>query len=99
MAVNALRLNPIVGYLVLRAGIAALEYTDGRRDYGGFALGLSSTTVVIGLIRECNQEVCPVGRAGAVDADFSGHRCNHVVGNINAISAGGTSPRRWVSPD
>jgi len=30
---------------------------------GGFAMGLSSTAVVIGLVRERNQEDCPVGRA------------------------------------
>ncbi|MEE4539168.1 MAG: cation:proton antiporter [Erythrobacter sp.] len=30
---------------------------------GGFALGLSSTAVVIGLVRERDQENCPVGRA------------------------------------
>ncbi|BDW81098.1 glutathione-regulated potassium-efflux system protein KefC [Erythrobacter sp. Dej080120_24] len=30
---------------------------------GGFALGLSSTAVVIGLVRERDQEDCPVGRA------------------------------------
>jgi len=30
---------------------------------GGFAMGLSSTAVVIGLVRERDQEDCPVGRA------------------------------------
>ncbi|MEQ8773048.1 MAG: cation:proton antiporter, partial [Erythrobacter sp.] len=30
---------------------------------GGFAMGLSSTAVVIGLVRERGQEDCPVGRA------------------------------------
>ena len=30
---------------------------------GGFAMGLSSTAVVIGLVRERHQEDCPVGRA------------------------------------
>lgn len=30
---------------------------------GGFALGLSSTAVVLGVVRERNQEDCPVGRA------------------------------------
>lgn len=30
---------------------------------GGFALGLSSTAVVIGLVRDRDQEDCPVGRA------------------------------------
>ncbi len=33
------------------------------RAIGGFAMGLSSTAVVIGLVRERDQEDCPVGRA------------------------------------
>ncbi|MEM9502058.1 MAG: cation:proton antiporter [Pseudomonadota bacterium] len=124
---RACKLNPIVGYLVLGLGLAALGFTDdfsgpvvatmaeagvmfllfnlglhfslGRiRDeaanifgfgslqmlvaggafaaifwaiglptefaiIGGFAMGLSSTAVVIGLVRERDQEDCPVGRA------------------------------------
>ena len=127
LASRALKLNPIVGYIGLGLGIAALGYSDsfsgpvvatlaeagimfllfnlglhfslGRiraeaanifgfgslqmaiagggfaalfwllglppafAILGGFAMGLSSTAVVIGLVRERDQEDCPVGRA------------------------------------
>ena len=41
----------------------ALGLTPQFAIVGGFAMGLSSTAVVIGLVRERGQEDCPVGRA------------------------------------
>ncbi|TRD11260.1 potassium transporter KefB [Erythrobacter insulae] len=53
--------------LVAGGGFAALFWTIGLPAefaiIGGFAMGLSSTAVVIGLVRERDQEDCPVGRA------------------------------------
>lgn len=53
--------------LVAGGGFAALFYLIGLPAefavIGGFAMGLSSTAVVIGLVRERDQEDCPVGRA------------------------------------
>ncbi|MBZ6378086.1 potassium transporter KefB [Pacificimonas flava] len=53
--------------LVAGGGFTALGFLFGLEPaaavLGGFALGLSSTAVVIGLIRERDQEDCPVGRA------------------------------------
>ncbi|MBV7258701.1 cation:proton antiporter domain-containing protein [Erythrobacter crassostreae] len=53
--------------LVAGGGFAALFWAIGLPTefaiIGGFAMGLSSTAVVIGLVRERNQEDCPVGRA------------------------------------
>ena len=53
--------------LVAGGGFAALFYLIGLpiefAIIGGFAMGLSSTAVVIGLVRERDQEDCPVGRA------------------------------------
>ena len=43
--------------------LAAFGLPAGFAVIAGFALGLSSTAVVIGLIRERGQEDCPVGRA------------------------------------
>lgn len=53
--------------LVAGGAFAALFYAFGLPTefaiIGGFAMGLSSTAVVIGLVRERDQEDCPVGRA------------------------------------
>ncbi|QFT76491.1 cation:proton antiporter [Erythrobacter sp. THAF29] len=53
--------------LVAGGGFAALFWLIGLDPtfalLGGFAMGLSSTAVVIGLVRERDQEDCPVGRA------------------------------------
>ncbi|MEW4448893.1 cation:proton antiporter [Qipengyuania sp. JC766] len=53
--------------LVAGGGFTALGLLFGldplAASIGGFALGLSSTAVVIGIIRERDQEDCPVGRA------------------------------------
>ncbi|BDI59909.1 cation:proton antiporter [Qipengyuania nanhaisediminis] len=53
--------------LVAGGGFAALFWMLGLPTQfaviGGFAMGLSSTAVVIGLVREREQEDCPVGRA------------------------------------
>ncbi len=53
--------------LVAGGAFAGLFYAFGLpmefAVIGGFAMGLSSTAVVIGLVRERAQEDCPVGRA------------------------------------
>ncbi len=53
--------------LVSGGAFAALFFAIGLPTafaiIGGFAMGLSSTAVVIGLVRERDQEDCPVGRA------------------------------------
>ncbi|MDJ0642010.1 MAG: cation:proton antiporter [Erythrobacter sp.] len=53
--------------LVAGGAFAALFFAFGLPTefaiIGGFAMGLSSTAVVIGLVRERDQEDCPVGRA------------------------------------
>ncbi|MDJ0979579.1 MAG: cation:proton antiporter [Erythrobacter sp.] len=53
--------------LVAGGAFAALFFAIGLPPafaiIGGFAMGLSSTAVVIGLVRERHQEDCPVGRA------------------------------------
>ncbi len=52
---------------VAGGGVTALGLVFGLPPLaailGGFAMGLSSTAVVIGVIRERDQEDCPVGRA------------------------------------
>lgn len=53
--------------LIAGGGFATLFWLIGLPPafaiLGGFAMGLSSTAVVIGLVRERDQEDCPVGRA------------------------------------
>lgn len=53
--------------LIAGGGFSALFFLIGLPTQfaiiGGFAMGLSSTAVVIGLVRERDQEDCPVGRA------------------------------------
>ena len=153
VAANAVRLNPIVGYLVLGAGLAALGYADRfegpvvatlaeagvmfllfnlglhfslsriREEasnifgfgslqmlvagggytaaflllglpvagaiIGGFALGLSSTAVVIGLVRERDQEDCPVGRAAQSILIFQDIAAIMLLVAVSALGAGG----------
>ncbi|WBY17130.1 cation:proton antiporter [Erythrobacteraceae bacterium WH01K] len=153
VAANALRLNPIVGYLVLGAGLAALGYADRfegpvvatlaevgvmfllfnlglhfsvsriREEaanifgfgslqmlvagggytaillllglptagavIGGFALGLSSTAVVIGLVRQRDQEDCPVGRAAQSILIFQDIAAIMLLVAVGALGAGG----------
>ncbi|MEM7779626.1 MAG: cation:proton antiporter [Pseudomonadota bacterium] len=53
--------------LIAGGGFAAVFWAIGLPTefaiIGGFAMGLSSTAVVIGLVKERDQEDCPVGRA------------------------------------
>ena len=150
---NAVRLNPIVGYLVLGAALAAFGYAENfegpivatlaeagvmfllfnlglhfslgriREEamnifgfgalqmavagggyallllliglpivgaiIGGFALGLSSTAVVIGLVRERNQEDCPVGRAAQSILIFQDIAAIMLLVTVGALGAGG----------
>ena len=153
VAANAVRLNPIVGYLVLGAGLSALGFADRFQGpvvatlaeagvmfllfnlglhfslgkireeagnifgfgalqmavagggytavlllfglptagavIGGFALGLSSTAVVIGLVRERDQEDCPVGRAAQSILIFQDIAAIMLLVAVGALGAGG----------
>ncbi|MEL7445393.1 MAG: cation:proton antiporter [Pseudomonadota bacterium] len=153
LASRAVKLNPIVGYLGLGLGIAALGYADAfsgpvvaalaevgvmfllfnlglhfslgriREEaanifgfgslqmlvsggafalifwaiglpiafaiIGGFALGLSSTAVVIGLIKERKQEDCPVGRAAQSILIFQDIAAILLLVTAGALGTGG----------
>jgi Kef-type K+ transport system membrane component KefB len=153
LASRALRLNPIVGYLVLGLGLGALGLADGfkgpvvaamaeagvmfllfnlglhfslgriRAEAGnifgfgslqmlvsggafagllaafglpptfaviaGFGLGLSSTAVVIGLVRERGQEDCPVGRAAQSILIFQDIAAILLLVAAGALASGG----------
>lgn len=60
----------------------------------GFALGLSSTAVVIGIIRERDQEDCPVGRAAQsilIFQDIAAIALLVVAGALGAGAGGGAA--------
>ncbi len=56
---------------------------------GGFAMGLSSTAVVIGLVREREQEDCPVGRASQSILIFQDIAAIMLLVAAGALAAGG----------
>ncbi len=56
---------------------------------GGFAMGLSSTAVVIGLIRERQQEDCPVGRAAQSILIFQDIAAILLLVTAGALAEGG----------
>lgn len=56
---------------------------------GGFALGLSSTAVVIGLVRERGQEDCPVGRAAQSILIFQDIAAILLLVAAGALASGG----------
>ena len=56
---------------------------------GGFALGLSSTAVVIGLVRERDQEDCPVGRAAQSILIFQDIAAILLLVAAGSLSSGG----------
>ncbi|MEE4153337.1 MAG: cation:proton antiporter [Erythrobacter sp.] len=56
---------------------------------GGFAMGLSSTAVVIGLVRERHQEDCPVGRAAQSILIFQDIAAILLLVAAGAIASGG----------
>ncbi|MBV7265429.1 cation:proton antiporter [Erythrobacter ani] len=57
---------------------------------GGFAMGLSSTAVVIGLVRERDQEDCPVGRASQSILIFQDIAAILLLVAAGALGTGGT---------
>ncbi|MEO0641941.1 MAG: cation:proton antiporter [Pseudomonadota bacterium] len=57
---------------------------------GGFAMGLSSTAVVIGLVRERQQEDCPVGRAAQSILIFQDIAAILLLVAAGALMEGGT---------
>ncbi len=56
---------------------------------GGFAMGLSSTAVVIGLVRERHQEDCPVGRAAQSILIFQDIAAIVLLVTAGALAEGG----------
>ena len=56
---------------------------------GGFAMGLSSTAVVIGLVRERHQEDCPVGRAAQSILIFQDIAAILLLVAAGALASGG----------
>ena len=56
---------------------------------GGFAMGLSSTAVVIGLVRERDQQDCPVGRAAQSILIFQDIAAIALLVAAGALASGG----------
>lgn len=79
--------------LVAGGGFAALLWLLGLPAMFavivGFALGLSSTAVVIGLIRERAQEDCPVGRAAQSILIFQDIAAILLLVTAGALASGG----------
>ncbi len=68
---------------------AALGLPFAFAIIGGFAMGLSSTAVVIGLIRERQQEDCPVGRAAQSILIFQDIAAIMLLVGAGALAEGG----------
>ncbi len=79
--------------LVAGGGFTALFFAFGLPTefaiIGGFALGLSSTAVVIGLVRERDQEDCPVGRAAQSILIFQDIAAILLLVTAGSLSSGG----------
>jgi CPA2 family monovalent cation:H+ antiporter-2 len=67
----------------------ALGFPVAFAIIGGFALGLSSTAVVIGLIRERDIEDCPVGRAAQSILIFQDIAAILLLVSAGALASGG----------
>lgn len=88
----------IFGFGALQMGIAggafaliglALGLPPAGAIIGGFALGLSSTAVVVGLVRERDQQDCPVGRAAQSILIFQDIAAIMLLVAAGALAAGG----------
>jgi CPA2 family monovalent cation:H+ antiporter-2 len=79
--------------LVAGGGFAALFWAFGLDPMfaviAGFGMGLSSTAVVIGLIRERGQEDCPVGRAAQSILIFQDIAAILLLVTAGALASGG----------
>ena len=79
--------------LVAGGGFAALFWAIGLPPafavIAGFGMGLSSTAVVIGLIRERGQEDCPVGRAAQSILIFQDIAAILLLVTAGALAGGG----------
>lgn len=79
--------------LVAGGGFAALLWLFGLPPafavIAGFGMGLSSTAVVIGLIRERGQEDCPVGRAAQSILIFQDIAAILLLVTAGALASGG----------
>jgi len=69
--------------------LAAFGLPPGFAIIAGFGLGLSSTAVVIGLIRERDQEDCPVGRAAQAILIFQDIAAILLLVGAGALAGGG----------
>ena len=69
--------------------LAALGLPVAFAIIAGFGLGLSSTAVVIGLIRERDQEDCPVGRAAQAILIFQDIAAILLLVTAGALGSGG----------
>jgi CPA2 family monovalent cation:H+ antiporter-2 len=80
--------------LVAGGAFAALFYAIGLPTefaiIGGFAMGLSSTAVVVGLVRERDQEDCPVGRAAQSILIFQDIAAILLLVAAGALASGGS---------
>ncbi len=79
--------------LVAGGGFAALFWAIGLPPafavIAGFGMGLSSTAVVIGLVRERGQEDCPVGRAAQSILIFQDIAAILLLVTAGALASGG----------
>lgn len=79
--------------LVAGGGFAALFWAFGLPPafavIAGFGMGLSSTAVVIGLVRERGQEDCPVGRAAQSILIFQDIAAILLLVTAGALAGGG----------
>ncbi|MEQ5788007.1 cation:proton antiporter [Erythrobacter sp. NFXS35] len=69
---------------------AALGLPTGFAIIAGFSMGLSSTAVVIGLIRERDQDDCPVGRAAQAILIFQDIAAILLLVAAGALASGGS---------
>ena len=79
--------------LIAGGGFALLFWAIGLPTafavIGGFAMGLSSTAVVIGLVRERGQDDCPVGRASQSILIFQDIAAIMLLVAAGALGSGG----------
>lgn len=82
-------LQMVVAGGVFAALLALLGLPPAFAIIAGFGLGLSSTAVVIGLIRERDQEDCPVGRAAQAILIFQDIAAILLLVATGALAEGG----------
>ncbi|WP_296718983.1 cation:proton antiporter [Erythrobacter sp.] len=83
-------LQMVIAGGVFAALFAALGLPTGFAAIAGFSMGLSSTAVVIGLIRERDQDDCPVGRAAQAILIFQDIAAILLLVAAGALAGGGS---------